>query len=288
MFKHELLRQYLPQFGGMTGSHSHDKRVVYLDGYAGEGRYENGDPASAEIALRIASHPGSKHGLTLDCFFTEAQATSFEPLNAAVQLYAGRGVPAHAHRGEVNGVLDAVVERAAVPSWIRAGRPCRRNGSRRCRREYFADATLTTKEGAAEYARRLGSRTGMLAQSVPVSHSPRKRPVYRLVFATGSQYGLCVFGDAVARARDAWRETLQSREKSDNQALFSMASLTGGRASGAQSGMASARARQDAQRRHPRRANPRDNRPAHEACRRLTAASACDQTSSTCRRVFSP
>lgn len=72
VFKHELLRRCLPQFGRMTGSHSHDKRVVYLDGYAGEGRYENGDPASAEIALRIASHPRSKHGLTLDCFFTEA------------------------------------------------------------------------------------------------------------------------------------------------------------------------------------------------------------------------
>ncbi|MFE7243792.1 hypothetical protein [Streptomyces sp. NPDC057580] len=42
VFKHELLKRYLPPFGGMTGTQSHDKRVVYLDGYAGEGRYESG------------------------------------------------------------------------------------------------------------------------------------------------------------------------------------------------------------------------------------------------------
>ncbi|MGW2107653.1 hypothetical protein [Streptomyces sp. NPDC001948] len=76
MFKHDLLRRYLPQFGGMTGTQSHDKRVVYLDGYAGEGRYENGQPASGEIALRVASHLRAKAGLTLECFFSEAQAKS--------------------------------------------------------------------------------------------------------------------------------------------------------------------------------------------------------------------
>ncbi|TKA04747.1 hypothetical protein FCI23_34740 [Actinacidiphila oryziradicis] len=58
-----------------------------------------------------------------------------------------------------------------------------------------------------------------------MSHSPRKRAVYRLVFATRSQYGLWVFGDTVARARDEWWKTLQSREESDDLALFSMASM---------------------------------------------------------------
>ncbi|MFD3484888.1 hypothetical protein [Streptomyces sp. NPDC058665] len=61
---------------------------------------------------------------------------------------------------------------------------------------------------------------------MPVSHWPRKRPVYRLVFATRSQYGLWVFGDVVARARDAWWATLQSREEDDDLALFPTASLT--------------------------------------------------------------
>ncbi|MGA6172561.1 hypothetical protein ACPEIF_20215 [Streptomyces sp. NPDC012600] len=42
VFKHDLLRRYMPQFGGMTGTQSHDKRVVYLDGHEGEGRLPTG------------------------------------------------------------------------------------------------------------------------------------------------------------------------------------------------------------------------------------------------------
>lgn len=75
---------------------------------------------------------------------------------------------------------------------------------------------------AAEYARRLARRTGMSVQSVPVSHAPHQRAVYRLVFATHSPYGLWVFGDTVARARDTWWEILETREENDGQlSLFS-------------------------------------------------------------------
>ncbi len=289
VFKHDLLKRYLPQFGGMTGAQSHDKRVVYLDGYAGEGRYENGDPASAEIALRVASYLRSGPGLTLECFFCEPQAKSFDRLHEVVQHHLARGVRAHAHRGEVDGVLDRVIERAVreplfvfldpcglvlpqdrlidvlahkrpqkrpatellmnfsmMAVWRLGGHVRSPKGNEKSLqrfddvcggiwwREYFADAVASRdKDGAAEdaieavaaeYARRLAQRTGMLVQSVPVSHSPRQRAVYRLVFATRSQYGLWVFGDTVARARATWWETLEERE--DDDALFSMASVT--------------------------------------------------------------
>jgi three-Cys-motif partner protein len=289
VFKHDLLKRYLPQFGGMTGTQSHDRRVVYLDGYAGEGRYENGDPASAEIALRVASYLRSRPGLTLECFFCEPQAKSFDRLYEVVEDYLARGVRAHAHRGEVDGVLDQVVERAVreplflfldpcglvlphdrlidvlarkrpqkwpatellmnfsmMAVWRLGGHVRSPKGNEKSLqrfddvcggtwwREYFADAVASRdKDGAAEdaieavaaeYARRLEQRTGMLVQSVPVSHSPRQRAVYRLVFATRSQYGLWVFGDTVARARARWWETLEERE--DDDALFSMASVT--------------------------------------------------------------
>ncbi|MEU7649249.1 three-Cys-motif partner protein TcmP [Streptomyces huasconensis] len=288
VFKHDLLKRYLPQFGGMTGSHSRDKRVVYLDGYAGEGRYENGDPASAEIALKVASFLRYGPGLTLECFFSEPQAKSFDRLHEVVQHYLARGVRAHAHRGEVDGVLNQVVQRAAqeplflfldpcglvlpkdrlvdvlahkrpqkwpptellmnfsmMAVWRLGGHVRSPKGDEKVLqrfddvcggtwwREYFADAMASrNQEGAAEdaieavaaeYARRLQGRTGMLVQSVPVSHSPRKRAVYRLVFATRSPYGLWVFGDTVARARATWWQTLEEREEDD--ALFSMASV---------------------------------------------------------------
>ncbi|MEV0449813.1 three-Cys-motif partner protein TcmP [Streptomyces sp. NPDC050600] len=289
MFKHDLLKRYLPQFGGMTGTQSHDRRVVYLDGYAGEGRYEDDSPASGEIALRVASHLKAKAGLTLECFFSEPQQKSFDRLHEVVEQYRARGVRAHAHCGEVDGVLDQVVERAVreplflfldpcglvlpqdrlidllarqrrekrpatellmnfsmMAVWRLGGHVRSPRGNEKSLqrfddvcggtwwRDYFADAVASRdKDGAAadaieavaeEYARRLAEQTGMLVQSVPVSHSPRKRAVYRLVFATRSPYGLWVFGDTVARARATWWEKLEERE--DDDALFSMASVT--------------------------------------------------------------
>lgn len=289
VFKHDLLKRYLPQFGGMTSSQSHDRRVVYLDGYAGEGRYENGDPASAEIALSVASYLRSRAGLTLECFFSESQPKSFDRLQGVVQDYLTRGVRASAHRGEVDGVLDQVVDQAvqrplflfldpcglALPqdrlvNVLARKRPYRRpatellmnfsmmavwrlgghvrspKGNEKSLqrfdevcgggwwRDYFAGAVASRGVGeaaedaieavAAEYRRRLELRTGMLVQSVPVSHSPRKRAVYQLVFATRSPYGLWVFGDTVARARTTWWQTLEEREEGD--ALFSLATLS--------------------------------------------------------------
>ncbi|WP_331722833.1 three-Cys-motif partner protein TcmP (plasmid) [Streptomyces canus] len=282
VFKHELLKRYLPQFGGMTGTQSHDKRVVYLDGYAGEGRYENGEPASAEIALRVASHFRARHGITLECFFTEPQQKSFDRLHQVVEHYRAGKVLAHAHRGEVEGVLDGVVRRAVreplflfldpcglvlpqdrlvdvlarqrpqkrpatellmnfsmMAVWRLGGHVRSPKGNERSLqrfddvcggtwwREYFAEAAApSAKEGAAEdaieavaseYSRLLAQRTGMYVQSVPVSHDPHKRAVYRLVFATRSQYGLWVFGDSVARARDEWWKTLDAREESEGR-----------------------------------------------------------------------
>ncbi|MEU5757121.1 three-Cys-motif partner protein TcmP [Streptomyces sp. NPDC047829] len=288
VFKHELLKRYMPQFGGMTASQTRDKRVVYLDGYAGEGRYENGDPASAEIALRVASHFRARHGITVECFFTEAQQKSFDRLRQVVEQYRAGGVLAHARRGEVDEVLDSVVQRAAgaplflfldpcglvlpqdrlvdvlarqrrvkkpptellmnfsmMAVWRLGGHVRSPRGNERSLqrfddvcggtwwREYFAEAAAPrAKEGAAEdaieavaaeYSRLLEERTGMFVQSVAVSHDPHKRAVYRLVFATRSQYGLWVFGDAVARARDEWWKTLDAREESEGKlALWPM------------------------------------------------------------------
>lgn len=89
VFKHDLLRRYIPPFGGMTGAQAQDRRVVYLDGYAGEGRYENGEPGSAEIVLRVASYYLSR-GLNLSCFFVEQQAKSFERLLEVMRGYQAR------------------------------------------------------------------------------------------------------------------------------------------------------------------------------------------------------
>ncbi|MEU3907258.1 three-Cys-motif partner protein TcmP [Streptomyces goshikiensis] len=279
MLKHELLRRYLPPFGGMTGTQAQDGRVVYLDGYAGEGRYENGEPGSAEIALRVAAHHRGR-GLNLSCFFVEQDAKSFARLEEVVAGYRARGVRAQARKGGVNDVLDEVVDSAVGVPFFLFLDPCglslpmdrlvevlakRRPGKRpatellmnfsmmavqrlgghvrspkgnerslerfdevcggRWWRAYFADpqpGVLPAQAVAAEYARRLAERTGMFVQSVPVAKSPTVQPVYHLVFATRSPYGLWVFGDALARARDEWWKTLDLQEE---DTLFSTASV---------------------------------------------------------------
>lgn len=280
VFKHELLRRYIPPFGGMTGTQSQERRVVYLDGYAGEGRYESGEPASAEIALRVAAHH-RKLGLRLSCFFVEEQAKSFDRLRKVVEGYSKRGIDAQAHRGEVNDVLDDVVHGALGAPLFLFLDPCglclpferlvdvlarqrsqrrpatellmnfsmmavRRLGGHvgspkgdekalerfdavcggRWWRDHFSGENPPLQDAAeavaSQYAKRLAAATGMSVQSVPVTKEPHHKPVYHLVFATRSPYGLWVFGDAVARARNKWWETL---ELQDDDGLFTVASV---------------------------------------------------------------
>lgn len=282
VFKHELLRRYIPPFGGMTSSQSNRKRVVYLDGYAGEGRYASGEPASAEIALRVAAHH-QEMGLKWTCFFSEQQGKSFDRLDEVVREYRAGGVDARAHRGNVDGFLDQVVHEAVdLPLFlfldpcglclpferlvgVLAGRRPKRwpptellmnfsmmavrrlgghvrspRGNERALqrfdavcggswwRDHFTQsgAEDPAEEVAAEYGRRLGRATGMTVLSVPVAKSPTHKPVYYLVFGTRSQHGLWVAGDAIARARAKWWETIELQdEEKDSDTLFTTTSV---------------------------------------------------------------
>jgi three-Cys-motif partner protein len=52
--KHEILRRYLPRFIMMPGSTSKGGKVVYIDGFAGRGRYKSGETGSPMIAAELA------------------------------------------------------------------------------------------------------------------------------------------------------------------------------------------------------------------------------------------
>jgi three-Cys-motif partner protein len=112
VFKHTLLDKYVPQFAGMTGSRATARRVVFLDGFAGRGRYKDGSPASAERILRIAQGQGSSGTVYWTCFFVEREDESADELVAVVDEYARQGVSASAHHGDVLDVLDTVVATA--------------------------------------------------------------------------------------------------------------------------------------------------------------------------------
>lgn len=113
VFKHTLLDKYVPQFAGMTGSRAQAKRVVFLDGFAGPGRYDDGTPASAERILKIAQHQSASGTVSWTCFFVEREDDDAAQLALVVDEYARQGVTTTAHHGSVLEVLDDVVRTAA-------------------------------------------------------------------------------------------------------------------------------------------------------------------------------
>jgi three-Cys-motif partner protein len=112
VFKHTLLEKYVPQFAGMTGSRAEARRVVFLDGYAGRGRYQDGSLGSAERILKVAQQQRSKGTVSWSCWFIERDGSDAEQLAMVVDEYARQGLHAKAHHGVVLEVLDKVVREA--------------------------------------------------------------------------------------------------------------------------------------------------------------------------------
>lgn len=80
VLKHGILQRYPTVFATMTGSSSRGGRVVYLDGYAGPGRYEPelgqtvGAPGSPLLAVQTAAKV-EKWSRNVHCVFVERNAT---------------------------------------------------------------------------------------------------------------------------------------------------------------------------------------------------------------------
>ena len=116
IFKHEPLRLYLPKFGGKTGSGG--RGVVYLDGYAGRGRYEDDSPGSAERILKIAEDQRAA-GINYRLFFHEKDPTSYDVLKSVVDEYAARGVHAQASPDDViDGLPDVIAAAQDKPLFL--------------------------------------------------------------------------------------------------------------------------------------------------------------------------
>jgi three-Cys-motif partner protein len=116
VLKHELLRRYLPIFAGKTGSKSNG--VVYLDGYAGRGRYDDGQPASAELILKIAEDQASR-GISYRLFFHETDSKSYAELKPVVEEYSARGLPAEASPDEaISGLSKVLTAAQGLPLFL--------------------------------------------------------------------------------------------------------------------------------------------------------------------------
>ena len=89
--KHGILGRYIPLFANKTQLF---QRPIYLvDGFAGPGRYDNGDPGSALISANFAlnPHPSSLRGV-FRCINVEKDKTCFAKLEESTQAHRTAGV----------------------------------------------------------------------------------------------------------------------------------------------------------------------------------------------------
>ncbi|MET9190298.1 three-Cys-motif partner protein TcmP [Streptomyces tendae] len=111
VLKHEILNRYVVPFASKVGRYAPDGRVVYLDSYAGPGRYEDGTPGSPALILDAAARVAGFR--QLDCYFVERGRKSYRSLSQLVDEAKDQGLTAHALRGRAEKHLSAVLDRAA-------------------------------------------------------------------------------------------------------------------------------------------------------------------------------
>ncbi|MFC7245168.1 three-Cys-motif partner protein TcmP [Catellatospora aurea] len=110
VLKHGILRSYVVPFVSKIGKYSTDSRVVFLDGYAGPGRYADGTPGSPALILQSAQAVSAFRNL--ECYFVERKREDFNRLQALITEANANGIKAEARKGRVEKHLDDVLAKA--------------------------------------------------------------------------------------------------------------------------------------------------------------------------------
>ena len=100
--KHELLRSYLKAWFPIHTIQGRHERVIFLDGFAGPGIYDGGDPGSPIIALEVLITHNSfprLAGTTFEFVLVEKERDRLERLEAEIARFwsAVGGRPANVH-----------------------------------------------------------------------------------------------------------------------------------------------------------------------------------------------
>jgi three-Cys-motif partner protein len=116
ILKHAILNQYIDPFASKTGSTSPNGRVAFIDGYAGEGRYENGDEGSPALLMGKAKKlaPGRK----LECYFVEDDDEAYATLCQLIAV-EGEGLEVLPLPGKAEDHLESLVTKVAgIPVFV--------------------------------------------------------------------------------------------------------------------------------------------------------------------------
>ncbi|MFF1782625.1 three-Cys-motif partner protein TcmP [Streptomyces virginiae] len=107
VLKHAILKQYVVPFASKVGKYAPDSRVVYLDGYAGPGRYDDGTPGSPALILDSAAAISDFR--KLECYFVERNRKNYQSLSTLVAEARQQGLAAQALQGRAERHLDHVL-----------------------------------------------------------------------------------------------------------------------------------------------------------------------------------
>lgn len=106
VLKHAILDQYATPFASKTGKYSLDHRVAFIDGYAGPGRYEDGEEGSGAMLLRKAQEMPQRR---VECHFVEDDPRTVARLRE-VAAAEGAGVNYTIDDGDISTHLPRLLE----------------------------------------------------------------------------------------------------------------------------------------------------------------------------------
>lgn len=116
VLKHEIIGSYVVPFAQKTGLNSPGNRVAFIDGYAGPGRYKNGDEGSGAMLLRQAR--GRAPGRAVECHFVESHPETLASLRSVAAAEAG-GVTYSITDGDIRSHLPAMLAQlTGVPLFV--------------------------------------------------------------------------------------------------------------------------------------------------------------------------
>lgn len=107
VLKHEIIRQYLHPFVSKVGVAAPGNRVVYLDGFAGAGVYEDGSPGSPALAAATAEKIASFRDL--ECIYVEEDRETLIKLRRVLVATSHKW---QALEGRIEDKLDEVLDLA--------------------------------------------------------------------------------------------------------------------------------------------------------------------------------
>jgi three-Cys-motif partner protein len=122
VYKHGILDQYVRPYATMTASSLTPKRAVLFDGFAGRGRFDSGEPASAEYMMRTAE--AMQSSTQIDIFLVERNEEDFARLDAVADEYRGKGIAVETRNGECADHLDEVLNWSSSASLFLFLDPC--------------------------------------------------------------------------------------------------------------------------------------------------------------------